>query len=86
MPVNIHLVIFENSNFIGSCILMTVNEAASRWNVNVKTVVEYIVKGYIFDLTIENNRLILPDISKPKIIKGNYLILMFCSLLKKDFS
>ena len=51
---------------------MTVNEAASRWNVNVKTVVEYIVKGYIFDLTIENNRLILPDISKPKIIKGNY--------------
>lgn len=50
---------------------MTVAEAAFEWNLNEKTVVEYLAKGYIYGITIENNKIKLPNIRRPKIIRNN---------------
>lgn len=44
---------------------MTIQEAANRWNVKENTVFDYISKGYIYGLAIENNEIIIPDIPKP---------------------
>ena len=48
---------------------MTIQEAANAWNVKVNTVFTYIIKGYIYGLTIENNEIIIPNIPKPYIIR-----------------
>ena len=44
---------------------MTIAEAAKKWKVREKTVWNYIEKGYIYDLSLKNNEIILPDIPKP---------------------
>ena len=48
---------------------MNVKEASEKWRVSEDTVIKYIVKGYILDLSIENNSIIIPDIKKPYIKK-----------------
>lgn len=48
---------------------MTIKEAANRWNVKENTVFDYISKGYIYGLAIDNNEIIIPDIPKPYIKK-----------------
>lgn len=48
---------------------MTIQEAAKEWKVKEQTVLSYILKGYIYDLSIENNEIIFPKIPKPH-IKG----------------
>ena len=46
---------------------MTIHEAVNRWNVKENTVFDYISKGYIYGLAIENNEIVIPDIPKPYI-------------------
>ena len=50
---------------------MTVAEASQKWKVKKETVIKYIANDFIYDLSIENDQLILPDINKPKIIPKN---------------
>lgn len=50
---------------------MTVTEASQNWGVTENTVIKYLAKGFIYDLSIENDQLILPDIKRPKIIPKN---------------
>lgn len=44
---------------------MNIKEAAQDWNVSEKTVMNYILKGYIYNLAIENNEIVFPEIPKP---------------------
>lgn len=46
---------------------MTIQEAAKEWKVKEQTVLSYILKGYIYNLTIENNEIVIPNIPKPHI-------------------
>ena len=46
---------------------MTILEAAKEWNVKEFTVLNYILKEYIFNLTVENNILNIPKTKKPHI-------------------
>lgn len=46
---------------------MTISEASKKWGVSEKTILIYIYKEYIFELSIENNRIIIPDFNKPYI-------------------
>lgn len=46
---------------------MTIQEAAKEWKVKEQTVLRYILKGYIYNLTIENNEIVIPNIPKPHI-------------------
>ena len=46
---------------------MTIREAAKEWKVKEQTVLSYILKGYIYNLTIENNEIVIPNIPKPHI-------------------
>lgn len=50
---------------------MTVSEASQRWNVSAKTILGYLADGLIYDITIRENQLLLPDIEKPKIVSKN---------------
>ena len=43
---------------------MTIQEAAKEWNVKENTVFDYILKGYIYGLAIENNEIVIPNIPK----------------------
>lgn len=49
---------------------MTIQEAANRWGVKESTIWEYIGRGYIFNLSVDNNQIILPDIPKPYVKKN----------------
>lgn len=61
---------------------MNIREASNRWNVRENTVFDYINKGYIYGISVKNNKIIIPDIPKPyvkrkpKTVKGqdNYII------------
>ena len=46
---------------------MTIQEAANRWHVKEQTVLSYVLNGYIYGLTIENNEIIIPNIPKPHV-------------------
>lgn len=46
---------------------MTIAEAAAEWNVSEMTVLEYIHKGYIYGLFVENNTIKFPNVPKPYI-------------------
>ena len=46
---------------------MTIKEAANEWQVKELTVLNYILKEYIFNLTVENNIINIPKIKKPHI-------------------
>lgn len=48
---------------------MTISEAAKKWNIKPETIGEYIVKGYILNLQVDNNQIILPDIPIPRVVK-----------------
>ena len=48
---------------------MNIKEASEKWKVKEQTILTYIVKGYIFNLSIENNNIIIPNINKPYIKK-----------------
>lgn len=49
---------------------MTIEQAEKKWNVKSATILKYIEKGLIDNLSCKNNILILPDIPKPYIIKN----------------
>ncbi len=49
---------------------MTVDEIARKWEVKPITVLDYIYHGYIPNLAIENNCLVLPDLPKLHILHG----------------
>ena len=38
---------------------MTIQEAAKKWNVKENTVFNYILKGYIYGLSIDNNEIVI---------------------------
>ena len=44
---------------------MTIQEAAKAWGVNERTVFDYILKGYIYNLFVEDNVIMIPSIPKP---------------------
>ena len=44
---------------------MTIQEAAKAWGVKEYTVFNYILKGYIYNLSIEANEIMIPNIPKP---------------------
>lgn len=44
---------------------MTIREAAKEWEVKEQTVLNYILEGYIYGLSIENNEIVIPHIPKP---------------------
>ena len=46
---------------------MTIREAAKEWKVKEQTVLNYILEGYIYGLSIENNEIVIPNIPKPHI-------------------
>ena len=46
---------------------MTIQEAAKTWGVKEHTVFDYILKGYIYNLSIEKNAVQIPNIPKPYI-------------------
>lgn len=46
---------------------MTIQEAAKEWKVKEQTVLNYILEGYIYGLSIENNEIVIPNIPKPYI-------------------
>lgn len=46
---------------------MTIQEAAKQWNIKEKTVMDYILKRYLFGLSIENDEIYVPDIPKPHV-------------------
>ncbi|MCD7958865.1 MAG: hypothetical protein LUF89_05045 [Ruminococcus sp.] len=46
---------------------MTIDEAAKKWDIQAKTVLDYIYKGYILDISCDNNEIMLPNIPKPAI-------------------
>ena len=46
---------------------MTIQEAAKEWKVKEQTVLSYVLNGYIYGLTIENNEIIIPNIPKPHV-------------------
>ena len=46
---------------------MTIQEAAKAGKVTENTVFNYIGKGYIYNLAIENNEIVIPNIPKPHI-------------------
>lgn len=52
---------------------MTIHEASLKWNISEKTILTYISKGYIYNLSIinndVNNEISIPDIPKPYIRK-----------------
>lgn len=48
---------------------MTIAEAATKWDVTHATVYDYIDKGYIYGLYVENNKIMFPEIPKPYIKK-----------------
>ena len=52
--------------------IMTVAEASQRWGLTENTIIKYLVKGFIYDISIENDQLILPDINKPLIVSENF--------------
>ena len=49
--------------------MMTIQDAAKSWRVSEKTILNYILKGYIYNLSIENNEIVFPDVLKPYIAK-----------------
>ena len=51
---------------------MTVAEASKNWGISIKTILGYMAEGLIYDITIQDAKLMLPDINKPKIIKKNH--------------
>lgn len=61
---------------------MTIQEAAKTWGVKERTIFDYILKGYIYNLSIEDNAVQIPNIpkpyvhTKPKTIqqKDNYIL------------
>lgn len=50
---------------------MTITEAAHLWNVKEETIIRYLTKGFIYDIYIEDEKLVLPEIKKPKVISKN---------------
>ena len=48
---------------------MTIAEAATKWDVTKATVYDYIDKGYIYGLYVENNIIMFPEIPKPYVKK-----------------
>lgn len=48
---------------------MTIQEAAKRWGVKEKTILGYILKGYIYGLSVVNNEIQLPEIPKPYVVR-----------------
>ena len=44
---------------------MTIQEAAKTWGVKERTVFDYILKGYIYNLLVEDNVIMIPSIPKP---------------------
>ena len=38
---------------------MTIREAAKEWKVKEQTVLNYILEGYIYGLSIENNEIVI---------------------------
>ena len=45
--------------------MITIDEAAAKWSVKPKTVLDYIYKGYIPGIECKDNRLMVPDLPKP---------------------
>ena len=48
---------------------MTIKEASEKWKISENTILKYLLQGYLFDLKIINNVIIIPDIQKPYIKK-----------------
>lgn len=48
---------------------MRISEAAVRWGVSINTVMNYVEKGLINNLSASKNQLILPDIPKPYMMR-----------------
>ncbi len=48
---------------------MTIAEAATKWDVTNATVYDYIDKGYILGLYVENNTIMFPEIPRPYVKK-----------------
>ncbi len=48
---------------------MTINDAAKKWDITPETVLKYIYKGLIPNLSIINNEIVLPDLPKPNITR-----------------
>lgn len=44
---------------------MTLKQAKEKWGICEKTLLNYIIDGLIDNISIENNEIIIPDISKP---------------------
>ena len=44
---------------------MTIQEAAKAWGVKERTIFDYILKGYIYNLVVEDNLIMIPSIPKP---------------------
>ena len=60
---------------------MNIETASKKWGVSTNTVLKYIYNGYILNLSIEENEIIVPNISKPYIIKGK-----INTIMKLDYS
>lgn len=46
---------------------ITIDEAADKWCVKSQTVIKYIYNGYIDGLSVDGNKLLLPDIPAPAV-------------------
>lgn len=50
---------------------MTIKQAEEKWDEKLKNIFEYIANGWIKDISINDNQIIIPDMPKPYKIKSN---------------